>query len=972
MQNYETGKKYHGFILTRSEFRADMNSDLLMFEHEKTGARVVAVKNDDDNKTFCVAFRTIPEDCTGVAHILEHSVLSGSEKYPVKDVFSELYKGGLSTFMNAFTFPDATYYPFSTRNLKEYFNFMSVYLDTTFRPLLKKNTFLQEGWHYEVRDEDSPMEYQGIVYNEMKGAMSNPISQLSQNISKTLLPCSTYSFNSGGDPEKITDLSYEYFLNFHKKYYHPSNSLTYIYGNADLDEELRFINDNYFSLYERSTDLPSIACSVGIEPMRSEVFRYYAGDKEDLKNKSYISVSTKICNPGDVKLNISMHLISNILFNSEASPLKIAVIRSGIAEDFSGWYDDYQFETALTSFISGTEKDKKEEFLKIYFDTLKELIEKGIDKELILSELDNMEYKQKEKEISALRGLIYMYKVMYLGLYGIEISDNLNTAPVLSSIRKEVEEGPYVENIIKKYLFDKNNTAVVIMEPDPKDAEKKYKREKDKLDGFKNSLGRDKIREMVDSNKDFKESQMNCNTDEDLQKIPKLELGDIGKRQEEIPTSVHTEKGISVYQTEMFTNDIVYLSLGFDLSNIPLRLLPYIGILTDILKETGTKSMSYETLAKQIMSVFGGFDFALSLQEKVSERNYFLPVLYIEAKVLKKNIDRASKILADIIGTADLDNEKRINEIIKSRFIYREMHMNSEGFDYSITRIRACVNERGRFIEQVKGLAFYNKYKEIHDASKLRKHIESLKELKDLIFSKKNFHLGVVSDRSGIESAISVLPVINDSLSNEHAESSRIVLPPCSCNEAFITSSDIVFASLGGDFFGDDISYSGKMEVLKNYLSQDYLYDAVRIKGGAYGVWMSLNSRSGFLSMTSYRDPNVRKTYDAYYSIPGHLRKFRMNESAFTNIKIGSYSGFDPLMSPYAKGKKSRDDLMSGVTAEYTERIISEILETNQRDIIGYADHFEEYLKRSFISVIGNSEKITKDRDMFDLITELN
>ena len=972
MQNYEAGKRYHGFILKRSEFRADMNSDLLMFEHEKTGARLVAVKNDDDNKTFCIAFRTIPEDCTGVAHILEHSVLSGSEKYPVKDVFSELYKGGLSTFMNAFTYPDATYYPFSTRNVKEYFNFMSVYLDTTFRPLLKKNTFLQEGWHYDIKDENSPVEYQGIVYNEMKGAMSNPISQLSQNISKTLLPCSTYAFNSGGDPEKITDLTYEYFLSFHKKYYHPSNSLTYIYGNTDLDEELQFINDNYFKYYERSEDLPAIACSAGIEPMKTEVFKYYAGEKENQKNKSYVSISTKICNPGDVKLNASMHLISNILFNSEASPLKIAVIKSGIAEDFSGWYDDYQFETVMTAFISGTGKEKTEDFKKIYFSTLKELTEKGIDKELILSELDNMEYKQKEKEISAMRGLIYMYKVMYLGLYGIEIFDNLNIGPVLSDIRKEVENGHYVEEVIKKYLFDQNNTAVVIMEPDPKESEKKLKREKDKLGSFKNSLNGERVKELINYNKDFKASQLVGNTDGDLQKVPKLELSDIGKRTDSVLTTVEDVEKISVYQTEMFTNDIVYLSLGFDLSRIPVRLLPYIGILTDLLKETGTKTMSYETLTKQIMSVFGGFEFALTLREKVNDRNYYNPVLYIEAKVLRKNISRASEILAEIIASANLDDEKRINEIIKSRFIYREMHLNSEGFDYSLTRIRACVNQRGRFLEQVKGLTFYNKYKQIHDAQSITDHIESLKELKELLFSKENFHMGVVSDSSGIRSTISALPVITDSLSNKVSVNSSFTLPLSSCNEAFITSSDIVFASLGGDFFPDGIEYSGKMEVLKNYLSQDYLYDAIRVKGGAYGVWMSLNPRSGFLSVTSYRDPNVKKTYDAYFSIPDHLRKFSMNESAFTNIKIGAYSGFDPLLSPYAKGKRSRDDLMSGVTKEYIESIIAELLDTKQKDLTDYADRFEEYLKKSFISAIGNSEKIKKDKEMFDMITELN
>jgi Zn-dependent M16 (insulinase) family peptidase len=971
MQKYETENIYHGFKLKRSEFKQEMNSHLMMFEHEKTGAHLVAVKNDDDNKTFCIAFKTIPEDCTGVAHILEHSVLSGSEKYPVKDVFSELYKGGLSTFMNAFTTPDSTYYPFSTRNDKEYYNFMSVYLDTTLRPLLKKHTFLQEGWHYDIKDEKSPIEYQGIVYNEMKGAMSNPLSQMSQYISKTLLPNSTYSHNSGGDPEKITNLSYEYFLDFHKKYYHPSNSLTYIYGNADLEKELAFINDNYFKDYDRSDATPEISCSVTIPPMHTAKYHYPASKDDPDSHKTYISISTKICSPKDVELNAAMHIIADILFNSDASPVKKAVITSGIAEDFSGYYDDSQNETVITAYVSGSDVRHEQKFREIYYNALKEVAEKGIDRELILSEIDHLEFKQREKEISSMRGLIYMYRVMNLGLYDVDIFENINFSKMLTLMREKTGESGYFENLIKKYLFDEKVTAVVVMEPHAELAEQKQKSEKEKLEAYKNSLSEEEVKNLLNDYEEFKRLQTALDSEEDVLKIPKLDLRDIGKRSESAVTSVENTHGFKCYCTEMFTNGIVYLSLGFDLSKIPFRLLTYIGILSDLFKDIGTSNRCYEKLTNEISSVFGNLDFSLTMEEKVADKDYFRPVLYIEARFLKKNLEKAFEILKDIIENIDLENAERVKEVIKSRFLYREMYIKSEGYDYSVTRIKACVNDRGRFLEQVKGLSFYEKNREIYTDShkNMDTHISALNELMNLIFNIHNFHSGIISDSEGLKAAKEKCREFTGVLDQSDIENPIISYPEYVTNEAFTTPSDIVFASMGGDLFKNGLKYSGKLEVIKNYLSSDYLFDAVRLKGGAYGVWMSLNARSGFLSFTSYRDPNVKKTYDAYYAIPSHLKKFRMNETAFTNIKIGAYAGYDPHLSPYAKGKKSRDDLISGITSEYIDEKINEILETKQEDFRDAAEIFEEYLKHAVISTIGNRDKIIKDKDIFTKIT---
>jgi presequence protease len=973
MTDFVTGKKYSGFILKRSEFRSDMNSILMSFEHEKTGAKLTAVKNDDDNKTFCITFKTIPEDCTGVAHVLEHCVLSGSEKYPVKDVFSELYKGGLSTFMNAFTAPDSTYYPFSTRNLKEYFNFMSVYLDTTLRPLLKENTFLQEGWHYNIPDKDSPIDYEGIVYNEMKGAMSNPVSQMAQNISKTLFPCSTYSHNSGGDPEKITNLTYEYFKDFHKKYYHPSNSHTYIYGNADLGDELAFINDNYFRDFEKSDFKAEVACGLDIKPLATEIFYYPVGQSETKDKKTYISVSTKIGTPDQVELNIAMHLLTNILMNSDASPLKQAMMRSGIAGDFSGYFDDSQYETAVTAYISGSEIGHRDEFLKIYFETLKALSDGGIEKDLILSEINHIEFKQKEKEISSMRGLIYLNRIMHLTMYGIDVFANIDLNPVIARIREKALGSDFLEQIIKNYLLNEKRTAVVLTAPESGLSEKKSEEEKKKLADYRASLSEKEIEKLVERSAEFKQYQEAQNSEENIAKIPKLKITDIDRKAVLLVPKVEVVDGITYYINEMFTNDIVYLSLGFDLCGLSADLLPYIGIFTDLFKETGTKKRSYSKLFTDISTYFGGLDFALTIHDDFKDRKNYRPVLYLEIKTFKKFLPEVTEILTDVITGQLYDDRERIYEIISSRFLHKDTNLKSEGYDYPVTRLKACISERGKFVELIRGLTAYEEYKKIYDDfdesfGNLKQNIE---EITGRVLNKNTLHIGLISDAEGIELTKKHCRELIGALSDLKPECLEVKLPLFKAGQAYLTSSDVVFNSVAGDFYSTGAEYSGVLEVVKNYISSDYLFDMIRLKGGAYGAWMHFNPQSGFMGMTSYRDPNVAKTFEAFRMTGEHLRTFKMDPSLFTSLKIGAYSAFDPLLSPYAKGKKSRDDLMCGITQEFLEKTICDLLNATQLDIRNTGEYFDRFVKNSYISSIGNAEKLKKDSGLFSELVEI-
>jgi len=974
MEKLEKGGIYHNFLLERSEFKREINAELMSFVHTGTGTKLTAVKNDDDNKTFCISFKTIPEDSTGVAHILEHSVLSGSEKYPVKDVFAELMKGGLSTFMNAFTSTDATYYPFSTRNEKEYFNFMSVYLDTTLRPLLKKHTFMQEGWHYELNGRDEPLEYQGIVYNEMKGAMSNPLRQMSVYISETLLPGSTYSFNSGGDPDEITDLTYEKFLDFHKKYYHPTNAHIYLYGNSDIKKELEFIDKNYLSGYERSEPKIIIRRGGRIEPMKEKDYYYPLNSSEPSERKTYIALSTIIGRPEDVELSLAMHLISNIIFNSDASPLKQAVMKSGIAGDFSGYFDDSQLETYVTSYISGSEPENKDRFIDIYFDILNKMVSEGIDKELILSEINHLEFKQKEKEISSMRGLIYLNRILHLIQYDIDIFENININHVISNIRKKATEADFLEKIIEKYLMRREVTAVVTMIPDVGLSDKKLIRENKKLREHKNTLSEVQTEELIGETARFKAEQEAENKEEDIAKVPKLRVTDIQSKIILTVPDLIDLGGTYLYSNEYFTNDIVYLSIGFDLSSVPVDLLPYLTLLTDLFREAGTKKRPYDVLYKEISMYFGGFDFALTMLDNVKDPMKFTPILYFEIKTLKKYIFKAGEILKDLISNKDYSNFERVKEVLISRHQQREVGLKSEGYDYSVTRLKACVSERGKFLEMVKGLTSYYTTKKIYDNidSELNGALGKLKLLSAYIFNSNNIHFGVVSDSDGIRAANELCLEIKALMSDRHVPELKMKkYPDFTLNEAFLTSSEVAFVSMGGNYPVTGSEYNGSFEVVKNYLSSDYLFENIRLKGGAYGAWMYFNQFSGFLSMTSYRDPNVAKTFEVYKKIPENLSRFRMNEDSFTSIKIGAYAAFDPLLSPFAKGKKAREDMLTGIDQEYVEKTVCGILNTKQKDIIEYAGLFREFLERSIITAIGNADKIKKDGAIFDKLTEI-
>ena len=615
---FSPGQSFAGFSLKKSAVIDEINSEVFLFEHDVLGCPLLAIKNDDQNKTFAAAFNTVPTDSTGVAHILEHSVLMGSQKYPVKDVFGEIHKGGLMTFLNAMTGSDITYYPFATRNLKEYFNLMDIYCDVVFNPLLDRTTFEQEGWHYHQEDPDAPLQYQGVVYNEMKGAFSDPIRLIFHHIFGGLMPGSTYAHESGGDPKNIPDLSYEQFCAFHRHHYHPSNGIFFLYGDAPLADELEFLQSRFLIHFKEKEERRLI------EPgkmITAPVFitDSYAVEQNDTAGKTFLAVGTSVSDVIDRERNAAFQIIANILFNSDASPLKNAIVSSGLCKDFGGLYlSSSCFKTFMITYLMGSEAERRDDFLALYNTTLTAMALKGLDQDLVLSELNKYEFSVREEASKAQRGLDLIGKAMVALKYGTDPFDNLVNEELLRSVRTKAMHSGYFEELIRQYLLDNPATAIVTLLPDTTKLAETIREEQQRLQGYATTLTTTDREALIFRTNELQRLQQIPNDPETLARLPQLTLSDLSANIDFHAVQPTGMFGQQVLVSELATNHISYLDIGFDFSCLPARLLPWLDLFGTIVTEIGTEKMDYIHFAKEIATCTGGFSHSLTTYGKKS------------------------------------------------------------------------------------------------------------------------------------------------------------------------------------------------------------------------------------------------------------------------------------------------------------------------------------------------------------------
>jgi len=975
MKHLKTGNIIHDFCLEGERRLDEINSRVLLFRHRLLGTRLLAIKNQDPNKTFCIAFTTVPEDSTGVAHILEHSVLMGSRRYPVRDVFGEINKGGLMTFLNAMTGADTTWYPFATRNLKEYFNIMDVYCDVTFHPLLEPATFEQEGWHYHLEAPDEDLQYQGVVFNEMKGAFSDPIRLIFHHIFAGLMPGSTYAHESGGDPRRIPELDCEGLRRFHRRHYHPSNATIFLYGDAPLEEELRFLAERFLCQYDSAEQPAAIIPGGRIEAPLFVRDTYGIESNEIPRDKTFIAVGAVVGHVGERRRSHAWQIIANILYNSDASPLKNGILAARLGRDFGGFFlPNSAPSTMMISYLIGSEAARRDDFLALHRGVLEEMVRQGLDRELVLSELNKYEFDQREEMCKAQRGLSLIGKALPAMQHGLDPWAAMQVNELLGDIRQRALTGRYFEELIRESLLDNPAPVVVTLEPDPEQPARTLREERERLADFGAGLGPAGREDLLRRTQALMQRQNSPNDEESLACLPRLNLADLRRRLDFHAVTVDDLAGRELLISELPTNGICYLDLGFDSAGLPEKLLPALGLFGAVVCEIGSETRDYVRFAKEINTWAGGFSSSFAAYTPIDRIGATRPISWFHVKALSGSLDRAMELVADVLLHVSFGDRGRIREIVAREFAWAEHEAQSEGYNLAATRVFSQLGPAGRYHEQVSGITAYHYLKAL--AENYEQHEEDflnrLEGLRQTLFSRRRFLANVTGERQDIERVrrlgeglLAQLPDGAQAAPDELTMGARR-------HEAFATSSEVTYNVLGATLFPAGQGYNGHFEVLRTWLSRDYLWNTVRQQGGAYGCFVQFNRASGNLGLVSYRDPQVSRTFSAYQGIADAVRELRLSGAALEQLVIGAYSSFDPHQGPAARGVSARNDHLCHIGPDLKQAWLDEILATAEEDLRAFAPAFavltgEDACRGS----IGSRARLEAAGGLFDSIVEL-
>lgn len=967
MKRAEIGTKLSGFILKQEEFVEDINSNVQVFEHEKTGAKLMHIGNNDNNKSFAIGFKTPPEDSTGVMHILEHSVLCGSKKFPTKEPFVELCKGSLNTFLNAMTYSDKTVYPVASRNEKDFFNLMHVYLDAVFYPNIYENEKIlkQEGWHYHIENKDDDIYYSGVVYNEMKGAYSSPISQIFRRIKETLYPDNTYGNDSGGNPECIPNLTYKQFIDTHKKYYHPSNSYITLYGDVNLEKALAFIDGEYLSNFNRVNVDSTIEIQKEFDERVDYNFKYSVSDESQTKNNDYMALSMCVGSIDDFELSLAMNILSVMLGSSEESPLRQAILDNGIGEDAFVVYHPDLLQPYLSVIVKNTCSSRKDEFVDVVKKSLSEMVENGISKELIEGCINMFEFEYREGDSdSEPRGLAQSLNSMGVWIHGANPVEKLKFEKYFKNIRKSLTE-PYFEDIIKKYILDNNHSSLIVLESELNLNRREDSRLKEELKAFKNSLTEIEIEDLVNDTKKLMEYQSKEDTEKELSCIPMLSLNDIEEKVEDLNVDEYEIEGLKLLHYDVFTGGIAYISTMYDTKCVKEEDISYIGLLSDLLSRVGTKDKSYIELSNEKMLNVGGIGFYTKGYCDVYNHKNYSVLIDGACKVLNDKIPKAIEIMMDIINNASFEDEKKIKELIKERLSDIEMSMMSEGHAIAMSRMNSYYTPVAKYHQKVSGLDYYRFLKDIdvNIDCKMQYIKDKLYEIKDLIFNSRNLTISLVGSKEELEKLIPSIKYLKGSLKDFKVNKHEYSFNEEILNEGLLIPSEVQYVAKGYNFKNLGYEYEGSMEVLKNVLRYGYLWNRIRVQGGAYSAMINITEVGNF-NLCSYRDPNIKETINAYNELGDFIKNINMSDRELEKSIIGTLSNMQLPTSPRDTGRIAISHYMSGKTKEYRQKRRLEVLNTTVDDLRKHSALIKDVMSRNCNVVVGN-EKISEYKELF-------
>ena len=953
----------------------DVQSDGFILRHKKSGARIAILSNNDDNKVFYIGFRTPPEDETGVPHIIEHTTLCGSKKFPVKDPFIELAKGSLNTFLNAMTYPDKTVYPIASCNDQDFKNLMDVYLDAVFNPNITKyeEIFKQEGWHYELTGKDDELKINGVVYNEMKGAYSSPDEVLSSQIYRSLFPDNTYSKDSGGNPEYIPKLTYEAYLDFYHKYYHPSNSYIYLYGDMDVVERLEWLDKEYLSLYDYKKVNSEINKQPAFDKIKNVEAQYSITMDDSQENKTYLSYNRVVGDTLDEMLYQAFDVLDYALVSSPGAPVKQALIDAGIGDDVYGSYDAGILQPVFSFVAKNANASQADEFESIIENTLKEVVKTGINKEALLAGINSSEFKFREADFGQFpKGLLFGLNCLDSWLFDdMKPFIHLECLGTFAKLRKAVDTD-YFEKLIQEYLLDNTHGSSVTVKPKRGLGNEREEALAKELSDYKASLSDEEIKKLIEDTEHLKKYQEEPSSDEDLRKLPMLTRADMKKNAMPFSNIEDELLDVKVVRHDIESNGIDYISFLFDAGDFAQSELGYLGFFTNALGLVSTEKYSYTDLANATNIYTGGISTGTASHPDIKDRNNFVFKFEVKLKVLEKNIDKALELMEQMLLTSDFTDTKRLGELVAQIKARLQANLSSSGHLVAAMRSMSSFSRYALYQDELKGIAFYRSICHIEkELSESPKSVsDKLTAIAKKLFARNRMLISFTGNNEAYGNAKPSLEKVIAGFDKMSAIGNQAEVHFNTAKEAFIDASQIQYVAKTGDFICEGYEYTGALRLLRIILSYDYLWINVRVKGGAYGC-MNTFLRSGESYFVSYRDPNLSDTLDVYDRIPEYIKSFSPDERDMTKYIIGTFSALDTPMNPEAKGSRSLSAYLEGITYEQIQKERNEILNAQPEDIRRLADLVEAVLKKDSICVIGNENMIKESAGLFENVEKL-
>lgn len=954
-------KEINNYELISEEFVEELNSTAYHLRHKNTKAEVLYIENEDEIKTFGIGFRTPPVDSTGVAHIVEHCVLSGSRKYRTKEPFMDLINSSMQTFLNAMTYPDKTIYPIATRNDKDFFNLMDVYLDAVFYPRIKdaKEIFQQEGWHLELENPEDSLKYNGVVYNEMRGAYSDADGQVHEILAHKLHPNSTYDHDSGGNPHEIINLSYEEFVNFHNRFYHPSNSYIFLNGKMDIKKVLGYIDQEYLSTFDYQDPNSDIIMNQPFDGVKKLQDFYSVGKDDEVDNKSYLVYGVDLGKSTNSYDNFMRGILTDIIIDSDSSILSEPLLESKLGEDY---YSLTSSSLPLDFYLiaKGTEKGKLDEFTNLVDSKLREAVNNGIDRDLIYATLNRFEFSLKELGIH--KGVLLGIIALRGWLYGNSPIESLKFKESLEEIKSKIDEG-FIEKYIEERIL--NNSQKILLEVNPKPGmfQEKDQLMEEKLAKYKESLSQEEIEKLVEDTQNLFDYQLRKDSKEDRDTIPKLKLEDISPGVKKLNVTKEEIDGIKAFFTDEFTDKIYYSTFAFNLKNLNAEEIPYAGIIRDLLTSIDTKNYNFKDLNNQINIHTGGINFATSTFENKDSNEYFV-AMGIRTRAIPEKIDKLLELLQEVLLDSKFEDVTRIKDVLIMTKAELESDIEQSGHTLITAEINSMMNDAIDLSNTMGGRKYLFFLREVIE--KLDKNpegvMEKLREVYKKVFN-KNFILSVAGEKSWYEDTLNWakefknhLPDFKENLNYKRENLSSIALT---------SSSNVVYVSDGFSYLDYGEKFSGKMRVLARILGGDYLHTQIRAKGGAYGAGIAINQK-GNVTTYSYRDPNLDDTFKVYDEIYIYLEELELTQEELTNYIIATMNEFDPPMTPALYSSLAISRYLTNTNAEDLEKLKQEAIETTPEDIRNYAKMFKGSLDKKHFAVMGSRDLIEKSKRKYE------